>query len=139
VTKKQVWQYKCDFCGKKKYSASSMSVHEKHCTMNPGRECRMCEKLGEEPNELSALIALFPNREQFKKNETFDVFSCTFEGESYPGYDEACNKVMPELRKLSGNCPACILAAIRQSQAVVEFDYKRESESFWHDYNETNV
>lgn len=35
--------YYCDFCKKKKgLSASAMSLHEKHCTANPDRDCRAC-------------------------------------------------------------------------------------------------
>ena len=34
--------YYCDFCKKKGMSASAMSVHEKHCTLNPNRQCRLC-------------------------------------------------------------------------------------------------
>ena len=35
--------YYCDFCKKKGLSASSISKHEKHCTLNPKRECRLCK------------------------------------------------------------------------------------------------
>lgn len=34
--------YYCDFCKKSNRSASAMSKHEKHCTLNPKRECRLC-------------------------------------------------------------------------------------------------
>lgn len=35
--------YYCDFCKKKSFRKSSMEKHEKHCTMNPKRECRLCK------------------------------------------------------------------------------------------------
>ena len=35
--------YYCDFCKKKGMSASAMSKHEKHCTLNPTRECGLCK------------------------------------------------------------------------------------------------
>lgn len=33
--------YYCDFCDRYKLTPQSMKVHEKHCTMNPDRVCRM--------------------------------------------------------------------------------------------------
>ena len=33
----------CDFCKKSGGSRYHMERHEKYCTMNPKRECRMCE------------------------------------------------------------------------------------------------
>lgn len=34
--------YYCDFCRKHSLTSGSMKLHEKHCTANPDRECRMC-------------------------------------------------------------------------------------------------
>ena len=50
----QVNKYICDYCGKKQYASWAMKKHEKHCTMNPNRECRMCDLMGElqEPIEV---------------------------------------------------------------------------------------
>ena len=42
VTRRQVWQYRCEFCGKRNLSAASISRHEKRCVKNPARECSMC-------------------------------------------------------------------------------------------------
>ena len=36
--------YYCDYCKKKKgLSASAMTLHERHCTLNPNRICGVCE------------------------------------------------------------------------------------------------
>lgn len=43
MTRKPAWRYKCDFCGKKSYSGGHMAKHEKHCTANDNRECRVCK------------------------------------------------------------------------------------------------
>jgi hypothetical protein len=40
MNRKQVWQYQCDFCGKRNLSGGHMKAHEKHCTANPDRICR---------------------------------------------------------------------------------------------------
>ena len=34
--------YYCDFCGKHRLTSNSMLLHEKHCTLNPNRVCRVC-------------------------------------------------------------------------------------------------
>jgi len=39
IVKKSVFY--CDFCRKYKLTSYAMKVHEKHCTMNPDRVCRM--------------------------------------------------------------------------------------------------
>lgn len=59
MTRRQVWQYWCDHCGKHNLSAASIAKHEKHCTKNPARVCRMCKASGGEQlsiEELSACI-----------------------------------------------------------------------------------
>lgn len=91
MTRKQVWQYRCDHCGKRNLSASSITQHEKHCTKNPDRKCRMCVAAGglQEPIE--------------------DLIGCI--DISLP--DEG----LARLRDLAGNCPACILAALLQCGA----------------------
>lgn len=48
MTKRKVWRYKCDFCGKSNCSAFAIRNHEKHCCHNPHRMCRMCKSVGDE-------------------------------------------------------------------------------------------
>jgi hypothetical protein len=57
MTRKQTWRYKCDFCGKTGYSAGSMGKHEKHCTANPNRECRVCKMVEGEQKSADELLA----------------------------------------------------------------------------------
>jgi hypothetical protein len=35
--------YYCDFCGKHRLTSNSILDHEKTCTLNPERYCRLCE------------------------------------------------------------------------------------------------
>ena len=53
-------------------------------------------------------------------------------------------KIVPDidkLREVTGNCPNCVLAAIRQSkidpteEMYKAFNYKDEVQGFWADYN----
>jgi len=35
--------YYCDFCKRHTLTINSMVKHEKHCTLNPNRICRVCD------------------------------------------------------------------------------------------------
>ena len=100
------WRYYCDYC--KKSSGRSLADHEKHCTMNPARVCRFCKLLGETQRPLAELFAA--------------IRSVPREG-----------SVLTALGNVTGKCPACILAAIRQypdtlfDESVTMFDYKAAS------------
>ena len=133
MKEKQVTQYKCDFCGKKKYAKGAMTLHETYCTMNPNRRCRMCMKIGEmtdavKINDIPPLtgpqmVSMLPNGKEFRVP-----------------YDAILAK-LPALRDATNNCPACILAAFRQAglHPCEEngFDYSDEIKKFWDDYNDS--
>jgi len=131
---KTVTQYKCDYCGKKKYSKSAMIKHEKHCTMNPQRECRFCIKSqGDSCNNISELVARIP------KDIIVQCMDNEFQFEELSNVKEIeaeFNKIKEEIN----GCPACLLAVIRQSKtsAYLNFDYKKEVEMFWKDYEVEN-
>lgn len=118
-----VKRYWCDHCNKGSLSSHAMAKHEKHCTLNPARACRVCALAGEvqpEPHELAAMVALFPPgpishyEDEAGRND----------------YYFAVNAAMPKVRELAENCPACILAAIRQAGVPAYlpegFDFKAE-------------
>ena len=120
------WRYYCEYCKKAGNSASHMAHHEAHCTGNPKRICGYCKEMGREQDPVSAMIAVFLSK-----------------GEDY----DAGLKV---LREFVENCPACILATIRQSKVQtadeydeegyhkgthVNFDFEKEKESFWQEVN----
>jgi hypothetical protein len=123
VTKKQVWQYRCEFCGKRGYSAGHMTAHEKRCTANPNRICRM-HVYYEKPQvvPVSELVTALRSR--------------------------APDRGMAKLRELADNCPMCILAAVRQSGICkwdgdpenppidLGFNFKEELSSAWQAIND---
>ena len=139
MRKRQVWRYYCDHCGKGGCSKHHMEQHERSCTLNPERECRMCAAdpgAGAVQHAMPELI------------------------EAIGSGDEAG---MKRIRDVTGGdrdegCPACILAAIRQSGlgykpgesrrpkdeydcpadriAADEFKFKDECASFWSDVND---
>lgn len=138
---KIVKRYWCDHCNKAGLSAHAMAKHELHCTMNPDRNCRVCTLInggytvGRE--EMAKLLALLPEPSD-------DLYSgCTCP----PLYDEnhrhldTCSDpfvrltrdmliALPKLREATDNCPACILAALRQKGITVPmvegFDFTAE-------------
>lgn len=104
-------RYYCDFCKKSGASAYHMRNHEKHCTLNPDRECRMCSLMDNAQKSLQVKISLAE-----------DKFGIVY-------------NIAP-LREHFGNCPACILAYIRQNKIDANFIYKEEVASFFKDYND---
>ena len=121
MTKKQVWRYWCDFCKKGSLSGGHMASHEKHCTANPNRICRLCLRTGLTQRPIAELMACLNTKKE--------------------------NGGLADLRELTENCPICILAAIRQSGIckwdgdpenpayTITFDFKMELASWWSEEN----
>lgn len=118
-------RYYCDFCKKSGCGKHAIEQHEKHCTMNPNRQCRMCEIAEQEQIGMEELIKLLPPRK-----ETMVDYGISIQT---GGKDD-----LKALREKTGNCPACILATIRQSGGcgyMYEFYFEEECKSFWADIN----
>jgi len=136
MTIKDVKQYKCDYCQKKGYSAGHMRKHERGCTLNPERECRVCklDVVDTDQRPINELRAGLPDVEQYRIEDTY--------GDGYH-YSEMmtvdANKALKELRELT-DCPACIMAAFRQAgipiPLVTDFKYKDEMQEIWGEMNE---
>jgi hypothetical protein len=131
---KKVTRYACDFCEKKGYSLGAMRRHEAHCTLNPNRGCRMCEAAGDwpapTPDELAAVVALVPKYENFTAEDVF------FRGKA----QDDLKVVWPEIVERLHDCPACIMAALRQAgfpvPAVDWWNYTDACKEFWKPINE---
>ena len=122
MRKKQVWRYYCDHCRKGRFTESSMRLHEEHCTLNPARKCRMCNYGDGAGITVAELIKLLP----IVPNPLSDGTNCTM-------LYAATAAAMPKLREAAGNCPACIMAALRQAGGLdfSDFDFKAECKDFW--------
>lgn len=123
------WRYYCDHCKKSGGSAYHMKSHEKRCTGNPERECGFCDIAGNipYPKELLPIVrAAVAILEKSFSSKSFD---------SGIDIDEISNRVEKELLGKSGGCPACALAAIRQTKnsEFIQFDYKKAKAKFWKD------
>ncbi len=97
--------YYCDFCNKRGFSSGHMRAHEKHCTANPNRICRVCDG----QFEFLELIKDFKSRYKIVES---DVDS--------PMVTETIEWIgkeitMEEIDNHVDDCPACKLAVMRQS------------------------
>ena len=135
---RKVNRYYCDFCKKQGGSASHMRRHESACTMNPKRICRVCKMLDYPQVDLGELVKLLPNHETYFKDDD------DMGGEARYYSSElttASNNVLSKLRDATENCPACILAAIRQAHIpvpmVTDFNFTEEMEAAWAVFNES--
>lgn len=129
------WRYYCDHCKKVSGLRTAMEKHEKGCTLNPERDCGICGFLNTGGAKLADLMALLPDVEKFKRMESWDAGDEFGGSGEYPviddeGLREATHAVLPKLRELTEDCPACILAALRQRgipvPIVTDFDWTKE-------------
>lgn len=130
---KRVKQYICDFCNKKGLSSGHMKKHEKHCTKNPNRDCRMCIAASGAMPDMKELLLLMPKPVVHADDPM---------GDRTPINIKEINKAIEKVREESEGCPACILSALRQKNICVpttNFDYKKEVKEFWLDHNDYGV
>ncbi len=100
-----------------------MSTHEKHCTGNPNRVCRVCESAVPIANTLLAL----------KLTVAFVADPIKGHHDEKQAMDEA---TLNQLRTAVDGCPACMLAAIRQSNRYPEvWRYQTEHDAYWAERN----
>lgn len=127
MKKRKVWRYTCEFCGKSSCSGGHTASHERHCTKNPQRICRMCARVGDAQSpiaELTAAIYYAPAPSPFFDDQP------------------VVSRKLDRLRTVSHNCPACVLAALRQEVENHEdpvhesdaFSFRDESKAWIEDY-----
>lgn len=115
-------RYYCDHCGKSGGSSFHMKKHEAACTMNQNRVCKMCR-----PGMLQATMPelLAAMRRDAIRHDSILSTNSPF---------DLSPVEITELAAAANGCPACILAAIRQSDVYVQFDYKDAVERFWEEH-----
>ena len=99
--------------------------------MNPNRKCGMCALVDEPQPDLAELIALLPTAswEQESEDNGFQTLSYDFH--------DALDGAMVKLKEAANGCPACMLAALRQTGIPVPMamDYDSLRSTFWEEYN----
>lgn len=135
---KKVNRYYCDFCKKSGGSSGAMKKHEAHCTMNPSRDCRMCKSMDEVQSPIKDLLKILPDPKTVVKLTEMEG---GFVAEDWEPLKEALKVSFPRLRKVTGGCPMCILAALRQKEIPgyigeeCGFKYKDEIAEIWKELN----
>ena len=115
MKKKKVWRYWCDFCGKGGCNKFCIAEHEKYCTRNPQRICRMCQLGNHQQMPFQSL------------EYAFDIGGLT------------------ELRTISKGCPACMLSGIlawkknHPREEYIEWDYKKECAEYLKEADKPNT
>jgi len=136
MRKAKRWVYWCDFCGKSGRSAGYMSSHEKSCTMNPDRVCRMCQGYGDGTPQAKMGDLLDALKLAKIEEVEEDRFGITVKIENE-------KEAIERLREVSNNCPMCMLSAIRQTTKhptlFDSFKFEKEKEDFWSDYKEAQI
>lgn len=114
MKKRKAWRYMCEFCKKSNCSAPSIRKHESRCTLNPERHCGMCDIACKAQPSMADLLASLPLRPTDK-------------------WPDLTDEQQQALRAAADDCPACIMAALRQSgwavACMTSFDFKKECES----------
>lgn len=127
MRERTVKRFYCDFCKKSGGQKAAMAKHEKYCTMNPDRDCRMCHLItGTRPEPMAELLAIIPEMPDYPT-----IVSGDEAWRRWEACQEKAREAMIALREKVDNCPACILATIRQKNTVfpIEFDYHAESKT----------
>src|ERR1035437_308229 len=102
--------YYCEYCGRHRLSAAAIKGHEPGCTLNPRRVCGWHEK---EWKHRAGVLARWVRLSAVDRYATKEIIASI--------HDEV------------EGCPACMLAALRQSG--VECFYEPSGSRLW-DYEE---
>ena len=137
---KKVNRYWCDYCNKAGLQAGAMRSHENHCTLNPNRECRVCALLADgqdldfQKKSLPELMSLLPEYVECNSENTWE------EGKLAQASIELA---VGELRNATGDCPACMMAALRQKgipvPSIEGFNFTREMKQIFSDINDAKA
>jgi hypothetical protein len=145
MTRKKVWRFYCEFCKKSGCSGGHIKDHEESCTNNPNRVCGFHGH---------------PDWADGPQRPIAELIVAARSGETWADG-------MKALRDAADNCPACILAALKQSgvwkdcmdeyaeeweerggwqegtlprprDAVLSFNYQAEAKDFWATVNDAH-
>lgn len=128
MRKVQRWRYYCDHCKKSGGTSHHMLKHERGCTANPNRVCGVCDRIGINAAPLAELVALVKQVGKSEYTECIDHYWLSLDAAAFA-----------QLKQKADECPCCILAALRQTNASVDrdlFDFKKELGQVWSRYDD---
>lgn len=107
--------YYCEHCKKRYFLKSAAIKHEKHCTLNPNRECRMCNIISGGGIDIKPLIkkyeTIFNERfPHYPKLTTEEIYDHINDKNTQWG-EEIINQIKTDV----DGCPICTLTIIRQT------------------------
>ncbi len=106
--------YYCSYCKKYSLRKDIMINHEKGCTKNSNRYCKLCELIGQ-TNNIPELI------NKYKHYSLKPIIS-----------NEEQDEILTYIKQDTGECPNCILTILRLSGLqLYNFDYKEKLKRFW--------
>jgi len=113
-----------------------MKKHESGCTMNPHRVCRVCKMVQGVQESIDDLMSILPPRPSWLDNDPEVSY---FTPHLREEFEKALNASLPQLRDKCSNCPACIMAALRQKKIPVpmatDFNWTNEMKDVWDEIN----
>ncbi len=128
VKKKNV--YYCEFCKKK--SLRSLKTHEKHCTGNPDRECRLCDN-----KPIKPIIEKYQEYFHVRETRNHSYISALDTIEITPVFKKEFT-LKDLVNELDYICPNCIFALIRclglnryWMNKKYKFDYQKALANWW--------
>jgi hypothetical protein len=110
-----------------------MSKHEKHCTVNPNRECGLCKS----SLDIAPFIEQLKSRFRIIEIMDEDIPEITYHKVEWGG-----NPItLKEILRFTDGCPNCTFSILRQTKlnyAVFDFkyDYIKELKTWWSDIND---
>lgn len=133
MRRKKVWRFYCEHCKKSGCSGGHISRHERGCTRNADRACGVCRVFELQSKPLPELIAFCKTK--------------AAAGDSIDGNPDDSSLWLDEvdvkaLRELADQCPACMLAALRQSDTYAgsqHYGFKEEMKSLWNEKNQAET
>ena len=144
--------YYCEYCKRHGLSSYYMKRHEKYCTLNPGRACRMC---GSDQGDLADVIEKYKDAYEVRivnvdRDDTYTIKEYKGNDMVKVPYEEWGHKVIWKkevniclISKDCGCCPNCILTVLRVCSLSfmkldLRYDYKEAVTKWWKE-NENHV
>ena len=111
--------YYCDYCKKHGLRKDYMKYHEEHCTLNLKRKCGLCKRI----DSIEPIINKYKNINRIEDLVNVPKQSINID----------------KLKEDVDYCPVCALTVIRCAELKnVNFDYKKEVDSWWDNVNNEN-
>lgn len=131
MKRKKVWRYYCEYCGKSAAAAGHMATHERGCTLNPGRKCRVCHTA----RDYMAITKLIPARDLLTSERHLAAMSPA----ERVALNEEYKVITCDISQAVNECPMCMFTVMRLSGVPMTlfFEFElRERLRAWHEAND---